>query len=289
MRSATIEKIGFFHCIDFGTPVNAIAKLRDAIGERVGEERQRDSTWDIGNSLIVLPEAFNFWAYHSQSVPEQSPQFLEALVKLAEEHRVIFVAGILEGRRNSAYLIDEEGAQLMCHKIGDDRTCIYDPCTGNPDPCNPIRFRNASVGALICIDAVPEDVPQQPHIERRLDELLGRLSEPQTEWKIVCVPARFRSSPRQHLDRFSKMKDCWYVVAQGCYKRAGPSFAADCAHNSASIECFRNDCNHIKIRATDSRNEVRLWQLPQAPAKGNASHDVEGTPIVDLLPDDESF
>src|ERR1035441_8740316 len=47
-----------------------------------------------------------------------------------------------ENRRNSAYLIDAKVATLMCHKIGEDGTGNYDPCTGNPDPCNPITFSN---------------------------------------------------------------------------------------------------------------------------------------------------
>jgi predicted amidohydrolase len=287
MRSATIEKIGFFHCIDFGTPVNAIAKLRDAMAEKVHEERERDSTRDIGNSLIVLPEAFNFGNYDGRSALEQSPQFIEALVQLAAAHRVIFVTGILEGKRNSAYLIDGESAQLMCHKIGDDYTGFYDPCTGNPDTYNPITFSNACVGTLIRIDAAADD-GRQPHIGHRLDGFLDRLSEPHTGRKIVCVPARFSQHPRKHLDRFSKMTDCWYVVAQGSYTMdQGPSFVADGAHNAG---CFgRTDCSHIKVRATDNRNEVRLWQLPQAPAKRNETHDVEGTPLMDFLPDDESF
>lgn len=252
MRSTTIEKIGFFHFVDFGesdTSANPVTKLGEAITERLQTEREKDEKWDISNSLIVLPEAFNIGRYHPQSVPQQSTQeFIEGLRELAATHQVISVAGILEGRRNSAYLIDAKVAHLMCHKIGEDLTGIYDPCTGDPDPCNPVHFRNDDcVGALICMDA--DDV-DQPHIKRRQKDFLKRLSAYGGR-KIVCVPARF-SFPRQRLDCFSKMTDSWYVVAQGC------------ANRGTGEGSFVADSSHKREAEATVENEVKIWQLPRA-------------------------
>jgi len=264
MRSITIEKIGFFHCIDFGnfgTPADAVAKLTIAIEKRILEGKESDPAWDVGNSLIVLPEAFNFRDYNSHGAAEPPGPFLASLSELAGKHGLLFVTGLLDGRRNVAYLVDGSGAQLMCHKIGEDGTGFYDPYTGQPDPCNPITFHNACVGALICIDAADDD-GTQPHIRKRLEGFLERLSASQAKHKIVCVPARF-IHPRSYLEPFAKMEDGWYVVAQGKFTFGkGPSFVAECGHNS---NCPVNvDCSHVKIRATDNQNQVKIWPLPMA-------------------------
>jgi predicted amidohydrolase len=246
MRLGIIEKIGFFHCVDFGLPADPIAKLREEIETKIHKEKQRDQTWDISNSLLVLPEAFNIGQYDPRSEPQQpASTFLESLRELAAQHRVILVSGILDGRRNSAYLIDAKVAHLMCHKIGDDLTGIYDPCTGDPDPCNPITFRNACVGALICLDAAT-DAPHQPHIRQRLEDFVKRLSLHEGK-KIVCVPGRFRF-PR-NLDCCSQMTDCWYIMAQGTY-------------TGESRGSFFADSSHKKVAEAIDANEVKIWRLP---------------------------
>jgi hypothetical protein len=66
----------------------------------------------------VLPEAFNIDEYDSTSkLALPTDEFLAALRLLAEEHQIVFVAGILDGRRNSAYLIDPKLPHVMCHKV----------------------------------------------------------------------------------------------------------------------------------------------------------------------------
>jgi len=129
--------------VDFSAPASPVTRLRKAINDRINEEKGRDPGWTIANSLIVLPEAFNIDEYDSRSPAVPADEFLAALRLLAEEHQIAFVAGILDGRRNSAYIIDAKLPHLMCHKVGDDRTGIYDPCTGDSDPCNPVALSNA--------------------------------------------------------------------------------------------------------------------------------------------------
>jgi predicted amidohydrolase len=245
MRSATIEKIGFFHCVRFAALFDPVSEVREAIDKRIEEERRRDQAWDISNSLIVLPEAFNIGDYVSRSVPNQLPQeFLEGLRKLAERHGVLFVTGIVDGRRNSAYLIDSEVAHLMCHKIGDDRTGVYDPCTGNPDPCNPIAVDNGCVGTLICMDATSGD----SQVRYRRERLLSRLKACDGH-KVVCVPARFHRECPDLLTPLPKVSRLWYAVADGSWKMG----RSDSRIMDSSLQ--------RKVEAND-RNEIAIWQLP---------------------------
>ncbi|MGO9254767.1 MAG: hypothetical protein ACLQU1_00465 [Bryobacteraceae bacterium] len=227
--------------------------LRDAITKRVQGEKHRDPAWDIRNSLIVLPEAFNLGEYDPRSKPGQPlPQFLDDLRAIAAEHAVMFVTGVVENRRNSAYLIDGQCAQLMCYKIGEDDTKIYDPCTGDPDPFNPIAFSNACVGALICLDAAA-DQSFQPCLKKRLDRFWKRLRAHEAKRKIICVPGRFLYPRRSLLVGLSLTEDCWYIVAQGHYELVGHggSFIADSAHiRKAEVE--------IEARGFST---VKLWQF----------------------------
>jgi predicted amidohydrolase len=260
MRSATIEKLGFFHFVEFEqkTSLDPVEALSKAMDERIQEERKSGEHWDIGNSLIVLPEAFNIGAYSLQSVPPQhsTQRALEDLRVLAAKHEVIFVAGILgEDRRNSAYLIDAKVATLMCHKIGEDSSGLYDPCTGDPDPCNPIRFQNGvCVGTLICMDADADHI-HRPHIEQRQNEFLERLNA-YGDQRIGCVPARFCNHTRRTLDCFSNMTNCWYVMAQGCF---------DMARSGAGSYIAEAASHHRKEEANNT-NEVKIWRLPQVPS-----------------------
>jgi predicted amidohydrolase len=254
MRAAIIDKIGFLHAAEFEGCADPLAMLSNAIEEKIKEEKERDDKWDIRNSLIVLPEALNIGWYGIQSVLPARPaqEFLEALRAEAEKYQVVFVVGVLEGRRNSAYMVDGKVAHLMCHKIGEDRTFIYDPCTGDPDPCNPIEFcGGVCVGALICMDA--DDDTERPRIARRQTEFLGRLGA-FNGTKIVCVPARFCNHSRPILRTFSGLPGCYYIVAQGCRLNNMRSYIADSFHNK-------------KAESMD-KNEIQLWPLPQVPGVG---------------------
>jgi len=248
MRSASIEKIGFFHCVEFEPPFDPIATLGKALDERIREERRIDASFSISNSLIVLPEAFNIGKYESRPLPgEPAEEFLGALRGLAAEHSVTFVTGVLEGRRNSAYFVNSKVAKLMCHKIGDDLTGFYDPCTTDPDPANPITFNNACIGALICMDSTNGD--NQLVMERRKSFL--RRFNSRDCYQVLCVPSRFRWEGPSLLTCLPQMPNLLYVVADGAWKRD------------------RNDSRVVdsslqpKIESNNG-NEVALWKLPAA-------------------------
>jgi predicted amidohydrolase len=210
LRTSRIEKIGFFHCVDFSAPASPVTRLRKTINDRINEEKGRDPGWTIANSLIVFPEAFNIDEYGSRSPAVPADEFLAALRLLAEEHQIVFVAGILDGRRNSAYIIDAKLPHLMCHKVGDDRTGVDDPCTGDPDPCNPVTFSNACVGALICMDATSNN---DRSIGHRRARLLKRLKAGEGS-KIICVPSRFQRENPDLLVRLPQVADLHLV--RGC-------------------------------------------------------------------------
>jgi predicted amidohydrolase len=246
MLPANIQRIGFYHCVHFEAPFDPVAKLREAIHERIEEEATRDQAWDISNSLIVLPEAFNLGKYDSRSLPNQSPQdFLESLRRVSEEHRIVFVAGALDGRHNAAYLVDSADVHLMCKKIGDDLTGIYDPCTENPDQWNPITLGSASVGALICMDATNGG---SRAVRDRREHLLNRLTA-RDGHKLLCVPSRFNWDGPDSLTCLPDVDNFWYIVADGLWKRG------------------RNDSRVIdsslrpKIEAGE-RSEIAFWPLP---------------------------
>jgi predicted amidohydrolase len=236
MRLKTIEMIGFLHCVDTGRP-GPIAKLQEVIEKKVARERTNDPEWRIANSLIVLPEAFNLGEYCKESTPAPPQEFLAALQRLADRWQITFVAGVLDGRLNSASIIDGRNAEVMSYKTGDDLTGVYDPYTGDADPCNPIDFVNASVGTLICMDA--DDASRSHHqFFERLKERHGH--------KIVCIPGRFNYA-RKPFD-FSELKEGWYIVAQGRFSHEMGSFIADFKHDR-------------KVEA-NGVDEVGLWRLP---------------------------
>jgi predicted amidohydrolase len=204
-REGSLERFGFFHC-EAKLEENPIDELTKAI------EKERPEV--LRNSLIVLPEAFNLVGdYHGSSHGiGAAREILEGLRMLAVRLQIAFVAGVLEGRTNSAYWIDGDGKELMCRKIGDDRTRLYDPCLDNPDGCNPISCANAHVGALICMDACVDRDENAPHVQRRND-LLKRLNEVKGT-RIVCVPARFSESCGT-LTFLEEIQDGYVVVANG--------------------------------------------------------------------------
>jgi predicted amidohydrolase len=212
--------------VQYGTPFDPLERLREAIEERTQAQKTYNQEWEIADSLIVLPEAFN--APYPKAADQPVREFLEALRGLAAARQVIFVTGILEGRRNSAYLIDGESVQPMCHKVGDDQTGCYDPRTESPDPCNPITFKNACVGALICMDAVEED-PRQPRVGDRRRGFLQRLGGGDGV-KIICVPAMFTTPRILDAQAFRmQVPDYWYVASDREWN--GPSFIAHVTPN----------------------------------------------------------
>lgn len=238
-----VEKIGYFRFVEnFKKPIQALV-------EAVDKEQEQHSY--VNNSLIVLPEAFNIGGpYPCKQMDSELPahEILEELRETAARLGIAFVAGILDGRKNSAFRIDANGPQLVCHKLGEDLTGAYDPCLQNPDWRNPITCANARVAALICMDATED----KTDIKQRRSNLLTNLKEGEGH-KIICVPARFTHTSPDPLAFRSIVPDYWYVVADGNYL------------NSSFVARAQKSTNFLEAKLVDSPapagNQVRLWPL----------------------------
>jgi predicted amidohydrolase len=172
-----VTRIGFFHFVaDHTDPIRALQTALRECG-------------DVEDSLIVLPEGFNNGKPYENGALHEYQRKREAqidhcwtlqnLVRIAESAKVIFVAGILDGVNNSAYLVESGGPRLMCHKQADDETDNYDPCTVDYDKRNPIHLPAAGVWiiTLIC-----KDFADRPRLKKLSEKCgVGR--------KVVCIPA----------------------------------------------------------------------------------------------------
>lgn len=247
MRLTTVEKIGFFHCVEFTKGIKPTERLQSEMERWIQKDEKGPTPISIRGSLIVLPEAFNIDRYERQSTHLQDArECLEDLQGLAREHQVVFVAGILDRRINSAYMVDADVSQLMCHKVADDLVGLYDPCTGEPDACNPIVFQNACVGALICLDAIA-DATGQPAVGTRL-KVFTEVLKARPGRKIVCVPARF-ADYRAGFDLLSQIPECWHVLAEG---------------RDVHMGSFINDSKTVTRVADAQKNAVEIRTMPSA-------------------------
>jgi len=164
---------------------------------------------DVTDSLIVLPEAFNLGRqYDLNDGAKERPlldeqDVLARLREIAKTHKVVFVVGLIEieARRNSAYLVDAGSPRLMCHKIMNDGSQEYEPCTSDCERENPIGYGDEMcVGALICADAI-DNRPKKQMVNWMNDQrcrepaesAFQRLTSLQSNLKgkrsLVCVPA----------------------------------------------------------------------------------------------------
>lgn len=245
-RIGVLKNIGFFRFVaDFPRQIEALAKA-------IKEERERHPEIDIRNSLIVLPEAFNIGrSYDTPACPLPAGGILERLRReLAEPLNIAFVVGILDGRTSSAHWVDAAESVPLCHKMGDDLKKLYDPCTKNQDPCNPIGRGEARIAALICMDATDGE----SCIQDRRERLSKRLREGEGT-KIICVPARFTVNKPDPFGLLPDIPDYWYVVADGEYH--GTSFVV---HADAGKPDGPSDPKLLEA-TSPSGNVVRLRSL----------------------------
>lgn len=240
-----LKRIGFFHfvkdhCDPFGS-------LRRALNEESAKYEERD----ISGSLIVLPEAFNLGRrYYPLGFPKITGKLGDATIPLegaleelhhtAASRHTVFVAGLIGEQFSSAYWIDYSGPpQLMCHKMGDDKTGQYRPWTGC-DNNNPVECDDACVGALICLDAL-ERSDETLEARKRREKLIDKLKKCNQRYRILCIPG--------HMDSNSiPEKDGVYCILA----------------NSGSLKSFvKNDRKTDVLEPVDPlRNEICLAPLP---------------------------
>jgi predicted amidohydrolase len=177
-------KLGFFRFVaGYGRPVESldVALMRHN---------------DVGNSLIVLPEAFNIGKYYrDEGRCSYDRAALQALQSLAELNNVTFVSGMIVEEPNgpmppfsSVYLIDGYGSTLICRKSGEDGSGNYTPFNASPDVPNPVRYLGWSIAAIVCMDC--GDPQMFLPIETRLLEGQGP--------KVVCIPACMNDAYGDH-------------------------------------------------------------------------------------------
>lgn len=186
-----LQRVGFFHSVDsYKDPLGA---FDDALNEFGGGATE---------SLIVLPEGFNllepYWAPDGRSKTSVKKiavlDFLLKLKKTAIRRKLMLVVSLINESFNSAYWIDYEGhTRLMCHKIVNDGSGNYEPCT-TAAVCaegeNPISCHCVCVAALICADALEVDQPQVKARRKHLEEELLYSSH---QLKILAVPGHMSS------------------------------------------------------------------------------------------------
>jgi predicted amidohydrolase len=228
---AVLERVGYFHFVDsFENPIETLT-------EEISKAKARQ---EINNSLIVLPEAFNQGHYSSGDPKISACKTRAELRRLAALHKLTFVAGILDGRCNTACWIDAAGSQLMCHKMGNDGTDLYDPCIENCEKENPLDCTNARLGALICMDAIA------PTLERHRKALFQKVRA-STSTRIICVPARFKKISGDTKST-QDLSGCWYVVANGSWTGLSSSIT-----DPAGVE--------IEATGGDTKNEIKVQLL----------------------------
>jgi len=177
-----ITKIGLFHFVEnYDQP---ICSLRGALSE---------CSKDVRDSLIVLPEAFNYGRSYSQDPYKESKltqvEAANELAVLSRDHGVTFVVGLLDPPRNSAYLVRGLGEPvLMRHKRTEDSTNTGGAC--HPKwwrPCeadygsNPYICEGACIGVLICNEM--DCCASASWLAQELDQRAGTMR------KVICIPA----------------------------------------------------------------------------------------------------
>ena len=141
----SIERVGFFH---FGSDRkdDPVGSLEAKIAECAAHQ--------TGNSLMVLPEAFNVRGGFYATDPALDLDAFSRLQALSVRHGITFVAGIIDrlGGSNLACLIDGNCPPVvLSRKQAGGRDCLYTPSSGD----HTIAALLAGIGitALVCDDA----------------------------------------------------------------------------------------------------------------------------------------
>ena len=148
----------------------------------------------FGESVVVLPEAFNIRNYYGACVVDDRVE--KRLITLSGSLRLCFVVGLVRNdapRYSEAILIDGEARRVLSHKSSCDGSPCYEPFAQTPEDII-LPYRGLHIGALVCMDAAAGDdgasLERQRARHAPLVEEFGRC----IGTKLLCVPARFGSS-----------------------------------------------------------------------------------------------
>jgi hypothetical protein len=151
---------------------------------------EKFSPWvDLGESVVVLPEAFNvvgeYWVRDRRRL---DTSISSALIGISSEFSVALVSGLIEPDGHSAaLLIDGDVRKTLSLKMVDDRSGLYRPCSrAEADAIEPQFHRGIWLAALICVDGL-EFNPNGPNDRQAV--MLRRIAEHQPSVAVLCIPS----------------------------------------------------------------------------------------------------
>jgi predicted amidohydrolase len=216
------SRIGFFHFAEgYDKPIPA---LKAEIAKH-----------DVGNSLIVLPEAFNLGRpYNQPGEPRfNRDKMLADLGELSRLNNLAFVVGLLEPRPpngdkplSSSYFVDQNKPRLMCHKAADDTKGHYTMCSVAPDHENPIVLDDTTIVSVVCMDVDPA---------ARCGKLAQCAKAHNKALNLICIPAAmqaqtfFGGAPIGHQTSFGHPPDAYpaRMILANAYPDSISSFITD--------------------------------------------------------------
>ena len=225
-----LTKIGFFQLSDDDSePFGSLTKAL----------RARSEDTDVRDSLIVLPEAFNYGRSYVRH-PSKEPKFsldesVKELATISKELGVAFVVSLLDPPNSSAYWIDRSGSRLICHKKCADSSETYTPWSGDCGGNNPLEYEGACIGVLICNE-----------VDDYATSLAATLDERSSARKIICIPACMTSTMFG-----APLTDRWagkYVILAN--RRPWPDGCKSfIAKTNGHMACLSEGPNEIVLRA----------------------------------------
>jgi hypothetical protein len=189
MKSGRVSHVlrhgGFFH-LDAHHKDHPVDLLEDAL-RKSGQEAL------FGESLVVLPEAFNIIGDYQMAALDPDPEVEKRLIILSSKLGLCFVVGLVRddsARRSEAVLIDGSIRKVLSLKTLCDGSKCYNASTQQKDEIIP--HRGLCIGALICMDAAEgyKDKDFRDKQKVRHAKLLEEFRKC-AEITLLCVPARF--------------------------------------------------------------------------------------------------
>jgi hypothetical protein len=206
-----ITKLGFYNPQNFDAPLETLT---------ASLEKHRNQ---LNGSLLVLPEAFNIGTRYSCHKPiRKDPRILCELQGLCAKYDMSVVVGLIvsgptdRGTHpyNSAYLIDADGAALLCHKVNCDSQGPYMTCLDGCDGHNGTAYRNIAICSLICMDGYDATYNRDRH--QRLEKKM--VGVPNIQHRVMCVPAYIDRGDRA----FWSIPNSYLIVANSASRTEFP-------------------------------------------------------------------
>jgi predicted amidohydrolase len=259
------KKLGVFH---FGSDDR---KMPDRLLE--GSIEEAGGKAYVCQSVIILPEAFNIGVKYEKNddpdvKPDFNPDIIDRLKALAARFECAFVAGLvvdppeffrmrsvtsLDLPSSAAYLVSATCSKVLSLKAGEDQMAgvVYRKSTAVDSP---VAFDQATVSALICMDADTDGKSHKRHkvLRQKVKELGGSCP-------ILCVPANTSYLSTGGLA--TGWVDFHFALANGCCL---PNAKPNCAGYYPSVikimgkepESFQDKTNKVIVLPLEDLNPI---------------------------------